>query len=430
MNKLLRSILPPLISLVIAMLGNGFFNTFVSLRMSADGHSPWMIGLLNSSYYAGLMLGSIYVQKLIARIGHIRTFSMFASLNSFVAVVQALSINPHTWVILRFFSGLCTAGFFIVIESWLLLSTGLKNRGKLLSLYMLTLYMAQGFGQFFLNFAAIVSLIPFAISILSSSLSVLPVCMMRSSGPMILELTATNSIQILRKVPLGPLGCFIGGMITSSFYSLAPIFGKQVSLSVFQISQMMGLTILGGLTLQWPIGHLSDLFNRKTVLLCVVGALLCITLVLSQSIHFHYYLFLCLMVLFGGISFTIYPLSITLTCDHFSTKNFIGITCTLLIIYGLGSISGPLLIPLFMSWLGASGFFYFLVLLCICLMMLGFLPSVKKGGAVDEEHTDYLPLPAAALAHYLDPRGDIEDSDFDEEDNLYPLSEEYEEEDD
>ena len=55
---------------------------------------------------------------------------------------------------------------------------------------------------------------------------------------------------------------------------LAPIFARDIGLSVVRISQVMGLTILGGLVLQWPIGHLSDIFNRRKVIVCVVLCLM------------------------------------------------------------------------------------------------------------------------------------------------------------
>lgn len=434
MRKVVRSVIPPLVSLVIVMLGNGFFNTFASLRISIDGYASWVIGILNASYYAGVMLGSVYVEKLLDRIGHIRTFAIFASINSFVIVMQGMMIGPVTWTFFRFLTGLCASGFFIVIESWLLLSTGVKNRGRLLSLYMLTLYLAQGFGQFILNVSPLTSLLPFAIVIILSSLSVIPVCMMKSSGPVMLESTITNIFQILKKAPLGPIGCFVAGMIMSSFYGLAPIFGREIGLSVYQISQIMGFTILGGLVLQWPIGHLSDIFNRRKVLLGVCFFLMILTFVLFHSHHFHYYVLLGLMILFGGISFTLYPLSITYTCDYFSDKNIIGITCALLVIYGVGCIVGPLISPIFMSLVGASGLFLYMSILCAIYIIIGMWRVLHAKPLNEDEQSDYLPLPrATSLAFYLDPRSDMddeEDLDEDEEEDRYPFGEEYEDEDD
>lgn len=433
MKRVFRSVLPPLISLVIVMLGNGFFTTYTSLRLSVAHYPGWVIGLINAFYYTGIMLGSIYVERLIDRIGHIRTFAIMASVNSFLIVLQGGVLGIVSWSIFRFFMGFCVSGFFIVIESWLLLSTGVKNRGRLLSLYMLTLYLAQGFGQFILNLSPIDSLLPFAITVILSSLSVIPVCMMKSSGPLLLESSITNIFQILKKAPLGPIGCFVGGMILSSFYSLGPIFAKEIGLSVFQISQVMGFTILGGLVLQWPIGHLSDIFNRRKVIIGVCFFLMVVTFALYHSLHFHYYILLSLMVLFGGISFTLYPLSITYTCDHFSDKKIVGITCALLVIYGVGCIVGPLVSPIFMKYFGPRGLFLYISLLCAAFILICLWRVFHSKPLSEDEQSDYLPLPrATSLAFYIDPRSDLGDEDdLDEDDeDLYPFSQEYEDEDD
>jgi len=429
MRKVFRSVIPPLISLVIVMLGNGFLTTYTSLRLSVADYPNWIIGLINAFYYTGIMLGSIYVERLIERIGHIRTFAIMASVNSVLIVLQGAVLGTISWSIFRFFMGFCVSGFFIVIESWLLLSTGVKRRGRLLSLYMLTLYMAQGFGQFLLNLSSIESLLPFVITVILSSLSVIPVSMMKSSGPLLLESSITNVFQIMRKVPLGPIGCFVSGMILSSFYSLAPIFGKEINLSVLQISQIMGFTILGGLLLQWPIGHLSDIFNRRKVIIGVCIVLMGITYALYHSAQFHYYVLVALMVLFGGISFTLYPLSITYTCDHFSDKKIVGITCALLIIYGVGCIVGPLVSPYFMSVFGPSGLFLYMSGLCAAFILVCLWRVFHAKSLRDEEQSDYLPLPrATSLAFYIDPRSDLDDEDeLDEDDeDLYPFSQEYE----
>lgn len=432
MKKIFRGVLPPLLSLVIVMLGNGFFTTFTSLRFSIEGYPNFVIGILGGAYYLGMMLGALYVERLISRIGHIRSFALMASINSVIIVFQSFHIDPYLWTLYRILTGFCTSGFFIAIESWLLLSSGIRSRGKLLSLYMLTLYLAQGFGQFILNVSPVQSLIPFAITVILSSLSVIPVSMMRSSGPVLLESAITNVFQIIKRSPLGPIGCFVSGLMMSSFYGLAPIFGRESQLTLFQISQIMGLTIMGGLLLQWPIGHLSDIFSRRKVIIGVSCALMLITLALYYSTHFPYYLLLALMILFGGVSFTLYPLAITYTCDHFSDKKVIGITCALLLVYGVGCIIGPLISPFFMSYCGPSGLFLYMSILCALYIVICMWRALHSKPLSEEEQSDYLPLPrATSIALYLDPKSDLgaEEDLEEEEDDFYPFSEEYEDDD-
>ncbi|MCP5505847.1 MAG: MFS transporter [Chlamydiales bacterium] len=432
MKRVFRGVIPPLLSLITVMLGNGFFTTYTSLRFSTEGYPNYVIGILGAAYYLGMMLGAIYVERLISRIGHIRSFAMMASINSVIIVIQAFYIDPFSWTIYRTLTGFCTSGFFIAIESWLLLSSGVKSRGRLLSLYMLTLYLAQGFGQFILNASPIQSLIPFAITVILSSLSVVPVSMMKSSGPVMMDHSITNVFHIIKRSPLGPIGCFVSGLILSSFYGLAPIYAKEINLSLLQISQIMGFTIMGGLLLQWPLGHLSDIFNRRKVIIGVTISLMIVTYALYYSPHFHYYVLLILMVLFGGISFTLYPLSITYTCDHFSEKKVIGITCALLLIYGVGCIISPLISPFFMSYFGPSGLFLYMSILCAAFVLICMWRVLHSKPLSEDEQSDYLPLPrATSMALYLDPKSDFDEEDEldEDEEDLYPFSEEYEDED-
>lgn len=432
MKRVFRGVIPPLLSLITVMLGNGFFTTYTSLRFSAEGYPNYIIGILGAAYYLGMMLGALYVERLISRIGHIRSFAIMASINSVIIVIQAFYIGPVSWTIYRTLTGFCTSGFFIAIESWLLLSSGVKSRGRLLSFYMLTLYLAQGFGQFLLNASPIQSLIPFAMTVILSSLSVIPVSVMKSSGPVMLDHSITNVFHIIKRSPLGPIGCFVSGLIMSSFYGLAPIFAKEINLNLLQISQIMGLTIMGGLLLQWPLGHLSDIFNRRKVIIGVALCLMVVTFFLYYSHHIHYYFLLTLMVLFGGISFTLYPLSITYTCDHFSEKKMIGITCALLLIYGVGCIIGPLISPFFMTYFGPSGLFLYMSILCAIFVLICMWRVLHSKPLSEDEQSDYLPLPrATSMALYLDPKSDFDEEDEldDDEEDLYPFSEEYEDED-
>lgn len=417
MGSTFRQVIAPIASLVLIMLGQGFFNTFVSVKLNMVGYSPSLNGLVNACYFAGMMVGGMYIEKFIGRIGHIRSFAFFAALNASSVCLMSLYVSLWNWIPLRFVFGVCAAGLFIVIESWLLLLSDTKTRGKLLSLYMVGLYFAQGLGQFILNCLDLASLTPFIISIFLSAVSVVPVCVMRSGSPQHTEdASVTTIFHIFKACPFGLLGCFMAGMILSSFYSLGPVFARQSSLTIWQVSQMMGLTIFGGLALQWPIGHLSDIIDRVKVLLIVAFVLVLIASTLFIYSWMPYWLLIVLCVLFGGFSFTLYPLSITFTCDHFPSNNIISITSSLLIVYGTGSILGPLLSPIPMQLIRPSGLFLYVAILSAALIIVGLFKIRRKAKISEQEQGEYIPLPRTTpLAYYLDPRQEEKDDDALEE---------------
>lgn len=358
MRNLLRLTFAPILSLFILMLGVSFFNTFVSLRICGDGWSHLTTGMVYSAFYAGMMAGAIYMDRIIKRTGFIQAFSLFTSVISIAVVLQGFTSSPYTWILFRFLMGLGSAGIFIVIESWLLLLSSNTTRGEVLSLYMVSLYTAQSLGQFLLNTVDVASNTPFHLTLFFCALSITPVCLIKRLPPSLMESEPIHIFSILKKTPLGFFGNLVAGFILSSFYALVPVFAKTSGYEVWQITFIMATTIFGGMIHQWPIGLLSDLIERRKVLYLTSALLLTISCILF-FIQVPFYLLLLLLFFFGGLSFTLYPLSITYCCDFFSQEKILGITCAALIIYGIGCIVGPLLSPLVMQLTTPSGVFLF-----------------------------------------------------------------------
>jgi hypothetical protein len=55
----------------LIQLANGFFGTFISLRVAIEDFGPTMSGLVLSSYFAGFTLGALRCERIIERVGHI-----------------------------------------------------------------------------------------------------------------------------------------------------------------------------------------------------------------------------------------------------------------------------------------------------------------------------------------------------------------------
>src|SRR5262249_13686393 len=57
----------------IVQLANGFFGTFISLRVAIEDFDA--AGLVLSAYFAGFTVGALRAGKIIERIGHIRAYA-------------------------------------------------------------------------------------------------------------------------------------------------------------------------------------------------------------------------------------------------------------------------------------------------------------------------------------------------------------------
>ena len=377
MQHVLRLTIAPILSLIIIMMGISCLNTFISLKLVGDGFSSLLTGFTYSSYYAGMMLGAIHNEKIIHAKGHIRSFAIFASVAATTIMLQSFFMPPFPWIIFRFFTGAAVSGLFIVIESWLLLMASPRTRGVVLSLYMIALYMSQSIGQFGINLVQIDSVMPFNLSLIFCTASIIPVCIMKAAAPTLGESEYINVFYIMKKVPLGFFGHLTAGLILGAFYAIGPIFAKMSGFSLLQISLVMSITILGGMALQWPIGKLSDIFQRRHVIIAVCIGLLFVSLILALVSDIPFPVLLILLFMFGGFAFTVYPLNITYTCDFFSSAGITAVTSAALLIFGFGCIIGPSIAPIFLSVFGPSGLFYYTAILATILAILAIYRQQK-----------------------------------------------------
>lgn len=115
----------------------------------------------------------------------------------------------------------------------------------------------------------------------------------------------------------------IGGSLLGAIYTILPVFLVRVDSTHNMISVLMMTTILGGMLLQIPMGKLSDMMDRRRVIL-LAGAGICLASVLICMLHGSYLMFSVIIFIFGGCAFVIYPLSISHASDFLDEGEILG----------------------------------------------------------------------------------------------------------
>jgi MFS family permease len=161
--------------------------------------------------------------------------------------------------------------------------------------------------------------------------------------------------------PVGVFGTVCAGMTNASLNGMGAVFASEVGLTIAQVSMFMAAAIFGGMLLQFPIGRISDRFDRRTVLIaatfCTALSGLAVIWATDQSI----YILIACIALYGGMSFTIYPISSSQVNDMADRSKLVQISAGLLIAYGVGASIGPIVASQFMSLTGPKGFFIFTI---------------------------------------------------------------------
>lgn len=402
MIQILQSVISPLSSVSLFMLSVGFFVTFISLHLKTMGAGEDLIGLVQSAYFAGLFFGAFKSEGLIRRVGHIRALAACACGQAATIMVMALFSKPIVWVLMRFVSGICGATFFIIIESWLLTKSTVETRGGVLSFYMIAFYIGQSLSQFILDIIDITTLEPFIVSSLFCSIAVIPVAITYEASPEPSEPTFDNPMQLFKISPFGTWGCIVSGCILGAIYSFLPLFAATHDLSV---SLVMSITIGGGFILQWPVGILSDIYDRRRVLISVCLAVV-IPCLLLWLFAYHQTAVLILALILGGLTFTLYPLSISHVCDRVQAEDIVTVTGMLLLFYSIGSTIGPITVANFIRNFGEEALFGYTAFLSLALASIGIYSLFKRPYVPADEQLDYVPLPQQTMpvALELDPR--------------------------
>jgi MFS family permease len=365
--QLLPMVLAPLCGLFIACIGNGFVSSLTTLRLDSAGVPAMVIGLVSSSYFIGLTLGAVFNDRLISRIGHIRAYSSFASLTAATVLLQGIFVNAELWFFLRLINGWATVGIFLVIESWLLLASDPKIRGRMLALYMIALYGSGMLGQLWLGtINDMGSNVPFMIAGILASLSVLPIVIIPRISPVIERIEPLAFHRMLKVSPTGVMGSFGSGIAIAGVYTLLPLYLQRIGMNVTEVGHMMACTILGAMCLQYPVGRWSDRHDRQTVLIGLTAFCIIVSLAILVLPDTPILLFVLLFLLGGGV-FAIYPVAVSHCADQGSTASLVPLIQGLLLVNSIGSSISPLIISPAMEAFGASGFFLSFALLNVAL---------------------------------------------------------------
>ncbi len=398
----------PLFSTAFLMLGNGLYNTLIPLRLKAEGDLDVVIGIITSVFYLGMFIGSFNLSTVITRIGHIRAFAAFAAVLAISTIITGMKQNVSLWMVTRFIGGYSLAGLYITIESWMLNMSTNKTRGKYLALYMIILYGGQAGGQLFLNVSEYSTIMPFCIATILTMTAIVPISIMISSAPQIEEPQALNFKELYRISPTGVIGCVLSGVLLASIYGLLPVYFRNMGFNINDVAILMSLTIFGGVILQYPFGHLSDIIDRRLVLigLCVVSFVSCIFMILfMQFFERQLMIFGVITFIFGGLLFSMYPISMTHACDYVKPNHIVEATQGMLLAYGIGSVIGPTTIAYFMKSFKNQGLFVSFACVVSCFAVYSIIRVIKSKKAIEATpQTMVYDTPTSPVSAELNPR--------------------------
>ena len=407
----MRNILAPLASLLsgvgMLVVGTGLLFAAIGAQASSAHFSALVTGLIMSAYFAGFVYGTYACPTIIRRFGHIRAFASMATVASALPIMHALWVNPWAWGVLRFVTGVCLVGLYIVVESWLNVVATSQQRGKVFAAYMAVNGVALALGQWLILVGDRYGFVPFALVSILFSFAMLPITLTPVKEPVPTNAPKLGLFELFFISPIGVIGAVGSGLLNGAFFSLGTVFAQGVGFSEGGIATFMAATILGGAVFQWPVGHLSDRHDRRRVLFLVCALSAAVALAVYFMAQGNEMLLIAMGVVYGGLSFSIYGLSVAHVNDLIDPARVLEVTGGLLLLYGIGATVGPTLGGAMMDWLGSAALMLFFAGLLALLVLAIWRYSIHSTPHADEHavKSDYVVMGSGSQAVLqMDPR--------------------------
>ena len=356
----------------VVQLANGFFGTFVSLRVAIESFDAPGCSLNSEQLDPAAEPGQL--RRIIERIGHIRAYAAFAGLVAAATAIMPLLIGSLAWVILRAIIGFGCAGIFVTTESWLTAKALPSERGRVFSIYMVGTFLALALGQLLIARVEIKAAASFNAIGALFAVALITVTAARAEPPRVSAAAVLPYGVLARAAPIAVTGCALSGLVGGAFYALVPAWMQDQDTPRATIALFMLVAVLGGFAFQIPVGRLSDRFDRRIVLaflgLGFAGTAFVMVL-LPRSLP----MILPAAVLLGGFMSTLYPVCVAHAHDRMPADRVVAVSGRLILVSGLGSVLGPLIGASLMTHFEIDGVFYFMAAAVLLLALVAGLGS-------------------------------------------------------
>ena len=424
MVKLIKNSWALFLGYAVLIIAHGLQGNLLGLRAVLENFNIIATGALMSGYFIGYFVGANVVPNLVGKVGHIRVFAAFASTASLSILLHSVIIDPYVWILGRFITGFSIISIFVVVESWLNDRATNRTRGQVLSIYMIITFVGIGLGTLLLNFNNPTNYEPFILVSLLLSIALVPILLTKRKPPTFKKISRIKIKELYKISPLGTFSMFCVGFIHPAIFTMGAVYGALMNFSILEISLYLFLITISGAIFQWPIGYLSDRFDRRIILIitALLGSILTILCFFSvsispdfinlsddwknvlQHISNHRFLFYIFISLYAGMSLPLFSLNLAYVNDFLPKEKFVSAGAGMQIIFGLSAMIAPFVCSFFMKNFGPNGIFIFLFIFQTLIVVFGIYRMTRRSSEENPDNS-FTPMPRniTPLGMELDP---------------------------
>ncbi|KII13617.1 MFS transporter [Phaeobacter sp. S60] len=389
------------LSVILLQLSTGGVGPLDALSGLTLGFDKEQIGFLGSAHFLGFFIGCWWVPRLMGNVGHSRAFAVCTALGAMGLIGHTLTEDPLAWAAMRIASGLCVAGCYTVIESWLNAKVTNETRGRAMGSYRIVDLSASLVAQLLIAVLPPAAYVSYNLLAILCCAALLPLTMTKVSQPDIPDAPRLRPKLAWACSPLAVAGVIVAALSSASFRMVGPIYGQEVGLEVGQIAFFLATFVLGGALAQYPLGWLADKYDRRWVLiwLSVVAILSCGVTMAASGMGT-----LAVMAsaaFFGFTTMPIFSVSAAHANDFATSQQRIELAAALMFFYALGAIASPLISSALIDNYGPGALFAFVAVGHLGLIVFGLARMRARPAPEDRTRYVYAPRTSFTIGRLL-----------------------------
>jgi len=403
-------VLALLLSTAFLLAANGMLGLLLPLRGTAEGFTTTELGLLGTGWATGFILGCLFAPVVVRRVGHIRAFASAAACAAIMILMAGIFVVPIAWILIRLGSGFFTAGAFMIIESWLNERASNESRGTVFAIYMMVTYFGITAGQLGVAAGDPRTATLFMVGAILFACAILPTALSTAASPRPLTRVSIDLRKLFANSPVAFVTVIVVGIVNGAFGTLAAVWGVKIGLTTPVIALMTSITVVSGAITQVPIGRVSDKTDRRYVIvaLALAAGLSGLAIVLFRPAD--PVTVITLTALYGAATYPIYGLAVAHANDYADASDFVAVSGGLLLLYGAGTMIGPLAASAAMAGIGPEALFLVTATSHALVAIYAFYRTFKRPPIPESVRESFTNVPAARAmtpeTAMLDPRAE------------------------
>ncbi len=357
--RLMVSFAALLLSVALLQLGSGGLAPLDAISGVALGFARAEIGLLGSAHFVGFFIGCWWAPRLMGEVGHSRAFAAFAAAGAIGVISHMLIIDAYAWMAMRVLSGLCIAGSYTVVESWLQAKVTNETRGRAMAVYRVVDIGGSLAAQLMISVLTPAHYVSYNILTLICILALVPLVLTRAAQPTIPKAPRLRPIMAWKLSPLAAAAVISAGLTTAAFRMVGPIYGIEVGLSLDDIALFLAAFVLGGALSQYPAGWAADRYDRRWVLIALSVLAILSCLVITKFSASGTGAAFVTSGIFGFTTFPIYSVAAAHAHDFAGDDDRVDLSAGLMFYYATGAIASPWMVSVLIENYGPSAMFVF-----------------------------------------------------------------------